>query len=61
MMFNFDSVFHKEINKLSSQDCPCSKCNESRFYINNPYYQSIQCEQCDKYKQYKKNNEMRSE
>lgn len=52
-MFNFDDAFHKNINPVP-KDCPCRKCDEPKRMINNPYYISVKCDQCEKYFHWRK-------
>lgn len=56
-MFSFDAAFHKNISPIP-KDCPCRECDEPSFFINNPYYRSAKCEQCDKYRMW---NEKRAD
>ena len=49
-MFDFDKAFHKPI-EIVPKDCPCRKCNEPKYSINNPYYITTKCEDCDEYRQ----------
>lgn len=58
MTFDFDKVFHKA-PMIIPKDCPCKKCTESEYAMNNPYYQSDKCGCCNKYKEWKCNNEHR--
>ena len=55
LTFNFDKVFHKPIKPIP-KDCPCRKCGEPKYYIDNPYYQSTKCEKCKIYKDWRDNN-----
>ena len=50
-MFDFDKAFHKPI-EIVPKDCPCRKCNEPKYRINNPYYITTKCEDCDEYRQW---------
>lgn len=52
-MFSFDKAFHKNTNP-SPKDCPCRECDESRCILDNPYYISVKCDQCEKYLQWRK-------
>ena len=55
MTFDFDKAFHKSREPIS-EDCPCRKCDESKYYIANPYYQSTKCEECKIYKDWRDKN-----
>ena len=55
MTFDFDKVFHKA-PMIIPKDCPCKKCTELKYAINNPYYQSEKCEYCNEYKEWRKRN-----
>lgn len=50
-MFSFDNAFHKNINPVP-KDCPCRECDESKRMLNNPYYISTKCDQCEEYYQW---------
>lgn len=56
MTFDFDKAFHKP-NSPVSKDCPCRQCDESKYYVDNPYYQSTKCEECKVYKDWRDNND----
>lgn len=55
MTFDFDKAFHKPSNSIL-KDCPCRKCDESKYSVDNPYYQSTKCEECKVYKDWRNNN-----
>ena len=51
-MFDFDKAFHKQMTSIT-ENCPCKKCDEYKYHMNNPYYQSIKCDGCKTYKDWK--------
>lgn len=56
MTFDFDKAFHKS-NSPVSKDCPCRQCDEPKYYVDNPYYQSTKCEECKVYKDWRDSSE----
>ena len=56
MTFNFDKAFHKP-SKSVPRDCPCRQCDESKYYIDNPYDQSTKCEECKIYIDWRNSSE----
>lgn len=56
MMFDFDKVFHKSHTTIS-KGYPCRKCTEPKYAMNNPYYRSEKCKRCNKYEEWRKNND----
>ena len=55
MTFDFDKIFHKLSNPIP-KDCPCRKCDEPKYSVDNPYYRSTKCEECKVYKDWRDDN-----
>lgn len=48
MFVDFDEVFNKKVDyseKLTDKS-PCTKCEEAKYFVNNPYFQSKKCDCC---------------
>lgn len=56
MFVDFDKIFHKS-PIIIPKDCPCRKCNEPKYAIDNSYYHSEKCERCNEYKEWRNSNE----
>lgn len=56
MTLDFDIAFHKQMTPIP-EDCPCKKCDEPQYYMNNPYYRSTKCEECKVYKDWRNEND----
>ena len=52
MLVDFNKVFYGE-HRPEPPDCPCDKCDEPKYFVNNPYYQSKRCNDCKVYKEWK--------
>ena len=52
MTISFKSVFNPNMDfikeKLTNQS-PCDSCEEQKQFLNNPYYQSSECNHCARY------------
>ena len=56
MTFDFDKAFHKP-NSPIPKGCPCRKCDEPKYFVDNPYYRSTKCEECKVYKDWRDVND----
>lgn len=52
MLVDFNKVFHGKRDP-APKDCPCDKCDEPKYFVNNPYYQSNRCDECLEYKEWR--------
>lgn len=57
MFADFDKAFHKIKAELVPQDCPCIRCDEPKYLMDNPYYHSDKCGDCSEYHQWKSDHE----
>ena len=57
MMFDFDKIFNSNkdeelLNTKLIENSPCKGCEESKFFVNNPYYISEKCNNCKEHEQW---------
>lgn len=56
MFVDFDKIFNKSEKSYPATPSPCKSCDESKYYVDNPYFRTSRCNNCDEYKQWKEEN-----